>query len=406
MFMHWQKWFLFFSSVLILIACGNKTPEQIQSKLPEVVVAESKKLPYNGSLRFVGRLEATASVDLAAKVTGFITERLFKEGEWVSKGDALFLIDKKPFQAEMDKAKAQLQSADAKYRTTQRDFKRSQSLVKSGTISRSDFDRSEGNYLDAKANVSLAKAQVSVAQLNLDYSVVKAPIDGQIGSKNVDVGDLVSPTTGTLTTIKSLDPIQANFAVDEKTYLNANRQRIEEEAKGNQAGKVEVFIELSDGTQYPKAGEISFIDNHIDLQTASIAVRADVPNPDSFLVPGQYVKVIVRLPISRDMITVPQSSLMTDQQGDYLYTVSKTNTVERKNVVLGDRQGTDIFIISGLEAGQKVIVKGLQKVRPKSQVDVLMAKVDVTKESGREANTSEVKNTETQLGETNADDKQ
>jgi membrane fusion protein (multidrug efflux system) len=220
----------------------------------------------------------------------------------------------------------------------------------------------------------------------------------------VDVGDLVSPTSGTLTTIKSLDPIQANFTVDEKTFLNANRQRMEEEAKGNQGGKVEVFIELSDGTQYPKAGEISFIDNHIDLQTASIAVRADVPNPDSFLVPGQYVKVIVRLPVSRDMITVPQSSLMTDQQGDYLYIVSNTDTVKRKNVVLGDRQGTDVFIISGLEAGQKVIVKGLQKVRPESQVTVLLAKTDPIKGATLEENASGIKNTEAQLGETDADD--
>ncbi len=394
--MFWKNGFLVIFSVLLLTACGNKTPEQAQSTLPEVVVKESKLMPYNGSLRFVGRLEATASVDLAAKVTGFITERLFKEGEWVSKGDALFLIDKKPFQAEMDKAQAQLQSANAKYRTTQRDFKRSQSLVKSGTISRSDFDRSEGNYLDAKANVSLAKAQVSAAQLNLDYSTVTAPIDGNIGSKNVDVGDLVSPTAGTLTTIKSLDPIQVNFKVDEKTYLTANRQRMEEEAKGNTSEKVEVFLELSDGSEYSKPGEISFIDNHIDLQTGTIAVRANVPNPNSFLVPGQYVKVIVRLPLSRDLVTVPQSALMKDQQGDYLYVVSDTDTVKRKNIVLGDRKDTDVFIISGLESGERVVVKGLQKVRPESQVKAIMAKLD--------NNTEAASITGTESGELSADD--
>ncbi len=394
--MFWKNGFLVIFSVLLLTACGNKTPEQAQSTLPEVVVKESKLMPYNGSLRFVGRLEATASVDLAAKVTGFITERLFKEGEWVSKGDALFLIDKKPFQAEMDKAQAQLQSANAKYRTTQRDFKRSQSLVKSGTISRSDFDRSEGNYLDAKANVSLAKAQVSAAQLNLDYSTVTAPIDGNIGSKNVDVGDLVSPTAGTLTTIKSLDPIQVNFKVDEKTYLTANRQRMEEEAKGNTSEKVEVFLELSDGSEYSKPGEISFIDNHIDLQTGTIAVRANVPNPNSFLVPGQYVKVIVRLPLSRDLVTVPQSALMKDQQGDYLYVVSDTDTVKRKNIVLGDRKDTDVFIISGLESGERVVVKGLQKVRPESQVKAIMAKLD--------NNTEAASITDTESGELSADD--
>ena len=394
--MFWKNGFLVIFSVLLLTACGNKTPEQAQSTLPEVVVKESKLMPYNGSLRFVGRLEATASVDLAAKVTGFITERLFKEGEWVSKGDALFLIDRKPFQAEMDKAQAQLQSANAKYRTTQRDFKRSQSLVKSGTISRSDFDRSEGNYLDAKANVSLAKAQVSAAQLNLDYSTVTAPIDGNIGSKNVDVGDLVSPTAGTLTTIKSLDPIQVNFKVDEKTYLTANRQRMEEEAKGNTSEKVEVFLELSDGSEYPKPGEISFIDNHIDLQTGTIAVRANVPNPNSFLVPGQYVKVIVRLPLSRDLVTVPQSALMKDQQGDYLYVVSDTDTVKRKNIVLGDRKDTDVFIISGLESGERVVVKGLQKVRPESQVKAIMAKLD--------NNTEAASITGTESGELSSDD--
>lgn len=371
--MPWQNLYVLLLSVFILSACGKGSHEEVASSLPEVVVVNSQSMPYKGSFRFVGRLEATASVNIAAQVTGFIIERSFKEGTWVDKGDQLFLIDRQPFEAELRKANAQLEAADAKYRTTKRDYKRSKSLVKSGTISQSDYDRSEGRYLDAKANVALANAEVSSAQLDLNYSNIVAPISGRVGSKNVDVGDLVSPTAGTLTTIKSLNPIQVNFQVDEKTFLAANRQRLKEESKGEKAKDMQVFLELSNGDEYPEAGVISFVDNHINQETGTIAVRADVPNKDFLLLPGQYVKAIVRSPVARALVAVQQSALMKDQQGDYLYVVNATDTVKRKDVVLGDRVGIDVFIISGLEEGEQVIIKGLQKVRPELQVKIIKA---------------------------------
>ncbi|MCK5880708.1 MAG: efflux RND transporter periplasmic adaptor subunit [Sinobacterium sp.] len=370
--MSWQKLCLVFSLALVLIACG-KPPTDTEIKLPDVVVKTSALAAYKGSFRFVGRLEAKESVDIAAKVEGFIVSRQFKEGTWVDEGAPLFIIDRKPFEAELAKADAQLQSAKVQNRTAGRDYKRSQSLVKSGTISQSDFDRAEGKYLDTKANVAMADAQVSAAQLNLDYSEITAPISGRVGSKAVDVGDLVSPSSGALTTIKSIDPIQVNFSVDESTFLLANRQRIKAEETGRKTADMQVFLELSDGSTYPEPGVISFVDNHINEQTGTIFVRADIPNKDGILVPGQYVKAIVRSQEHRDIVAVPQSALMKDQQGDYLYTVNDKHTVKRKNVVLGDREGTHVFILSGLDAGKNVVIKGLQRIRPELQVNITTA---------------------------------
>ncbi len=354
-------------SLMGLMACQSDKKGSAEVTLPEVVVKKADVAPYKGSYRFVGRLEATASTEISAKVSGFIVDRTFKEGEWVDAGKELFILDPEPFKAELAKVKAQLEAAEVKYRTTSRDYKRNKRLVKSGTISQQDFDRAEGQYLDAKANVTLAEAQVRAAELDLDYSTIAAPIAGRIGRKNVDVGDLVSPSTGALTTIKSLNPIQVSFGVDEKTFLAANRDRVEREQNGQEGKPMEVYIELSDGTEYPQPGKISFVDNHIDQNTGTIAIRADIPNEVELLIPGQYVKVIVRSPDPRDLVKIPQSALMKDQQGDYIFVLDNKHTVKRRNILLGDRVGTEVFIMNGLEQGEEVIVKGLQKVRPEVQ---------------------------------------
>ena len=361
----------FFAVLLQLTACGGKSDEVTAPSLPEVVTEVAALSPYNGQYRFVGRLESREKVDISAQVSGFIVSRSFTEGQWVNAGDVLFEIDNEPFTADLAKAEAQLEAAQANFTTNKRNFLRSQKLVKSGTISQADFDRSEGQYLDAKANVTLAEAQIKSAQLNLDYATVTSPIAGYVGAKSVDVGDLVGPQSAALTTVKSLDPIQVSFKVDENTYLMAKRPRMEQVKAGAAPEKVKVFVELSDGEAYPDAGEITFIDNHIDLQTATIAMRADIPNADGFLVPGQYVKAIVKTPTVRDVVRISQAALMKDQQGDYLFSVDANSTVQRRNVTVGDREGTNVFILSGIEPGERIIIKGLQSVRPGLQVSIL-----------------------------------
>ena len=188
-----------------------------------------------------------------------------------------------------------------------------------------------------------------------------------------DVGDLVSPSTGALTTIKSLNPIQVSFGVDEKTFLSANRDRVERDKSGEEAKPMEVYIELADGSEYPQPGTISFVDNHINQQTGTIAIRADIPNEVELLIPGQYVKVIVRSPDPRDLVKIPQSALMKDQKGDYVFVLDNKHTVKRRDILLGDRLGTEVFVMNGLEEGEEVIVKGLQKVRPEVQASPISA---------------------------------
>ena len=357
--------------VLFLCACSGKGDDVAVPSLPEVLTEIATTAAYNGQYRFVGRLESSEKVDISAQVSGFIVKRSFSEGQWVDAGDILFEIDAEPFKADLAKARAQLEAAKAKFTTNNRNYQRSKKLVKSGTISQADFDRSEGQYLDAKANVTLAEAQLKSAQLNLDYATVTSPISGYVGAKSVDVGDLVGPQSQALTTVKSLDPIQVSFKVDEPTYLMAKRHRMQQLKDGQSPEEVEVFVELSDGEAYPQPGQITFIDNHIDLQTATIAMRADIPNADGFLVPGQYVKAIVKTPQVRDLVSLPQAALMKDQQGDYTFAVDANSTVQRRNVTVGDRDGTRVFIISGIETGERIVIKGLQSIRPGLQVSVI-----------------------------------
>lgn len=353
---------------LALTACSEKPQEQ---KSPTNVVVEKVRIEnYQRHYQYVGKIQAVNKVAIQAQVSGYITERSFKEGEMVEKDQVLYKIDPQPFKAKLAKAKADIESAKASVQVTASNFKRAQRLIKSGTISQSQYDEIEAKKLDANAQLASAQARLESAQVDLNYTEIKAPFTGLIGAKQFSVGDLVGPNSGPLTSLVTIDPIQVAFKVDEKTYFKANKKHQENPSNT----KIKVSIKLPDDSIYQHTGHIDFVDNHIDANTGTISVRATVANPDGVLLDGQYVSVVLSTNHKEETPIISQAALQADQQGDFVLVVDDANKVQRKNIEQGERNDTDVFIVKGLAKDDRVIVKGLQKVRPGQEVEASLNK--------------------------------
>jgi membrane fusion protein (multidrug efflux system) len=280
----------------------------------------------------------------------------------------LYEIDPQPFKASRAKALADVEAAKANVKVAARNYQRGKQLVESGTISQAQYDELEGKMLAAKAQMEAAEASLKKAELDLEYTKIKAPFAGKIGDKQFSVGDLVGPSSGPLTTLVSVDPIQVAFKVDEKAFFKANSKRQAAIARGEEPPSVDVFIKLDDGTEYPESGTIDFIDNHIDESTGTIALRASVPNPHGILFAGQYVTAVLKTQVVEQLPVISQAAVQTDQIGDYVLVVDQDSKIERRNIKQGDRSDTEVFINEGVSVGEQVVIKGMQKVRAGMQV--------------------------------------
>jgi membrane fusion protein (multidrug efflux system) len=353
-----------------LLACSEQpAPAPF---IEEVVVEVVKTSAHRGQYEFVARIQAKENIDIRAQVSGYLIKRSFVEGEMVEKGKVLFEIDPKPFKANLAKAQADVESAQANLTVANRNYLRGKKLVESGTISQANYDELEGKKLEAAAQKESANARLESAQLDVSYTTIIAPFTGKIGDKRFSVGDLVGPTAGALTTLVSVDPIQVAFKVDEKAFLRANGRRSDAIKNGEKPPAVEVFIKLSDGSEYAESGKIDFIDNHIDGNTGTIALRASVPNTRGLLLPGQYVTAVLKTQDVEQLPLVSQAAVQTDQVGDYVMVVDEQSLVERRDIKQGDRTDTSVFILDGVKAGEKVIFRGMQKVRAGQKVKVQM----------------------------------
>jgi membrane fusion protein (multidrug efflux system) len=311
-------------------------------------------------------------VDISVAVAGYVQRIHFREGQSVSAGDLLYTLDDREFRADLAVAVAALASAKAAESSAERNLQRGRQLLPQGAIAASEMDDLEAKYSDAVARSQGARAQVQVAQVNVDYTEVRAPIAGRIGRSLISVGDLVSPQSGPLTTLVSIDPIEAIFAVSETTYVaSVGQSQQRETLEDDYLSRIEVTLELADGSMHPEVGHIDFFANRIDLDTGTLEARAVIPNPKGLLVAGQYVNVHLTDPAEIMGVFLPQAGVQVDQQGTFVLTVSAAGVVERQNVVLGERYGDWVVVQSGLEAGVQVITRGLQQVRPAMQVDVI-----------------------------------
>jgi membrane fusion protein (multidrug efflux system) len=368
----------------------------------EVATAVEKDVPV--SREWIGTLDGMVNAAIKAQVTGYLLTQNYSEGSFVKKGQLLFEIDPRPFQAALDQAQgqlsqangqlaqakaqlvqseAQLVQAQANQKKAQLDADRYAPLLKQNAITQQDFDNATQNNLSGLAQVDASKAQietakaqiqaagaaveagkaaVEAARVNLGFTKLVSPIDGIAGKAQVQIGNLVGPSSGTITTVSTLDPIKSEFTVSEQEYLNFTRT-------SNNLNRLQLDLILADGSVYPHKGKFLFADRQVDQTTGAILLTAQFPNPGNILRPGQYAKVRAVVGTQQKAVLVPQRAV-AEMQGNYLVAVvGDDNKVEMANVKVGDRVGAEWIITSGLKPGQRVIADGSMKVRAGAAVN-------------------------------------
>ena len=338
---------------------GATALAQQGNETPSVVVTEAERRDVTPSFSYVGRVEAIETVDLIARVEGFLEQRKFREGGDVKQGDLLFQIEQAPYQIAVEQRQADLAGARATLKNAEEDFGRKEALVKSKTLPQARLDEARAARGTARAEVQQAEAALRRAELDLNYTAVLSPIDGVISRATYSVGSLVGPSNGSLATITSIDPIYVVIAVTEKDLIEARRQGIDIENP-----PVAPSLKLSDGSDYAYPGEFDYLDTSVSRTTDTVLARAIFPNPERILLPGQFVSVTVRQKEPLSAVVIPQAAVQEDQQGSFVAVIDRDNKVEVRRVVLGEQIETEWIVSDGLVEGERVVVQGLQKIRP------------------------------------------
>lgn len=347
---------------------------------PAVGVITAERKPVTESSEFTGRIEAVNRVEIRARVTGFLQERLFQEGQEVKAGDVLFRIERPPFEATLEQARANVASAQATQENARVALARARELQQTGAGTRVALDNALAQERTANAGVLAAQAQVRTAEINLGYTDIIAPIDGKIGRATYTPGNVVSPTlTEPLATIVSQDPMRVVFTVSARAAVELRNRY---EGRGGVSAVV-VRIRTTDGRVYPQRGRIEFVDTQIDRNTDSILIRALMPNPrrdgvqgpvgDRELIDGQFVTVFVEGAEPVQAIVIPRAAVLQDQGGNYVLVVDGEKKAQRRPVGLGRTMQDQVVIERGLEGGEQVIAEGLQRVRPGQEVNAAPA---------------------------------
>ena len=375
--------------VLAVAGCGEQSPSGALKMPPTVVTVsypvERKVQDY---AEFTGRTTAIESVKVRARVYGHLEKINFTEGTEVKAGDILFVIDRRPYEAALSRMQADLAQSEARSTRLKLDMVRGKALLAKDAISREEFDKIEGDLTESLATSRAAAAGVETAKLNLDYTAVRAPIDGMIGRRYVTVGNLVeSGDTGMatlLTTIVSITPMYATFDVDDLTYLKIKAYlRKRADRKG-----APVELAVGDERDYPHHGTIDFVDNQVDPGTGTIRMRGVFANEDRLLTPGLFARVRVPLGDPHPAILVTDRAIDTDQGVKLVYVVSRDNVVEKRIVRLGRVHDSLREIEEGVKVGDRVVVDGIQRIRPGVTADPKLVEMPVYLDSRRPAEPS------------------
>ncbi|WGV97939.1 efflux RND transporter periplasmic adaptor subunit [Vibrio sp. YMD68] len=352
----------------ILAGCDTDS-SNATSSLPSVITQSAETIDHRGSMTFIGRAEAVDDTGITAQVTGYLQSRHFEEGQMVEEGDLLFTIEPSQFEAKVATSKAELARANSDLKKAELDYERGKRLLPKGSISQADFDALSANLRGAQAMVESAKAQVRLAEVNLSYTQIVAPFSGRISDSKASKGDLISPSSGVLTTLVSLDPIHASFNVSERDRLGIAL----ETASGNLSANdknVDVSITLENGTTFEHIGVLDYLGNRINTDTGTIDMRALVPNPEHKLLPGQHVRVELHAENTVPVIAIPRKAVQSDLEGDFVMLVTEGNVIERRNIELGAQTPDGVIVPFGLNGNEQVVVQGLQRIRNGMPVQV------------------------------------
>jgi len=341
---------------LVLAGCGSQAAEKMAGPPPaDVNVAPVLQKNVRQWDEFTGRIAAVETVELRPRVSGYIDRVAYQEGQEVKKGDLLFVIDQRPYQAQLAQAQAQLERARSDAKLAQSQDARAQALIAAKAISREDFDSRHAANESSNASVRAAEAAVTSARLNLQFTEVRAPISGRAGRAFVTAGNLAQADNTLLTTLVSLDPMYVYFDTDEQAYL-----RYQQQAKTSEAKPVRVG--LANEADYPHAGTVNFVDNQVDANTGTIRARAVLPNPERVFTPGLFARVQFQGGGEFNALLIDDKAVITDQDRKYVYVLGADKTAQRKDIVLGGSIDGLRVVTSGLAANDQVVVDGVQRV--------------------------------------------
>lgn len=347
---------------LALCAGGQAAAQAPGGAPPAVGVVAATHQPVTQSTEYIARIQATNRVNLVARVSAYLDEVLFREGVEVRKGDLLYRLEQGPFRADVQAKEASVAQFKAQLQNAQAVLGRAEALLKTPAGQKSSYDAAIAAEQALRAQILGAEAQLQQAQINLDYTEIRAPIDGKIGRTAVTAGNYVSPSTGTLVTIVSQDPMYVIFPVSTRSVIDLQRR------SGGKAAALVIRIRLPDGSFYGHNGTLDFVDNSVTGNTDTMILRGVVPNPRGeagrVLIDGELVTAILQDAEPTEALAVPRAAVLADQEGDYVFVVGKDNKAEKRRVKLGQSTPALASVTSGLNEGDSVIVEGIQRVRP------------------------------------------
>jgi membrane fusion protein, multidrug efflux system len=354
--------------MLALTGCNQQPPSAQVHPPANVTVSKPVRKEIVDWNEFTGRTAAVNLVNITARVSGYIVNIPFKEGDMVHKGDLLYQIDPRPYQDSYDQALGQLKQAQANQQLQEVTYERQARLQQTNVIAKEDYDTALSNKNQAAAQVISAQAAVSAAQLNLEFTRVISPIDGRVGRQLVNIGNLVQADSTQLTTVVSIDPIYAYFSMDELAALGYQRQVRDGKLASTSDGKAVVYLRLQDENGFPHEGTVNFADNAFDTTTGTLLIRATFPNHDGFLTPGNFVRVRIASSPQYEALLVADRAIGTDQDQSFVYVIDSKNIAQLRHVTIGPMADGLRVVKSGLKPDDVIVINGILKVRPNSPV--------------------------------------
>lgn len=353
---------------ILLEACGNREDAAQQPPLTPVKSILAQELEILDWDDYTGRIEAVETVDIKARVSGYLEKVLFKDGDRVKKGDLLFLIDARTYAADLKRAESELARTKSRLELAQNDFKRAERLRLSKAISDEEYDLRSKTVVENTATMHGAEAAVQTARLNYEFTQIRAPIDGRIGRELVTPGNLISGDQTTLTTIVSIDPVYVYIDTDERAVLKYRRLAASGQRANETEGRIPAQLRLIDESGYPHEGYIDYVDPRMDPSTGTLRVRALINNPDQILSPGLFAHIRIHGSAPHPVVLIPERAIGTDQDQKFVWVIREDHAVEYRKVSLGRLSGSFRVINDGLHSGEEIVVDGLPKIRPGAHV--------------------------------------